>query len=117
MSSNVPVMISHEIVHAVIIQSGQESKFPSNRNLKSRSRNEGVGDIVEELLRGTYCVVCMVVSEEVVLAFWRLEFEAIDHERRPCNGKDKYQHLGHCQGVFTLERLLHAGKAAALHAK
>ena len=61
---------------------------------------------MEELLRGTYCVVCVVVSEEVVLAFWRLKLEAIDHERRPCNGKVNYQHLRHCHGVLRQERPL-----------
>lgn len=81
------------------------SKQPQFQEQK-QSRNEGDGIIVEKLLRVTYCVVCMVVSEEVVLAFWRLKFEAIDHERCPCNGEFKYQHLRHCHGVSKLERLL-----------
>ena len=81
------------------------SKLSQSQEQK-QSRNEVVGNIVEKLLRLTYRVVCVVVSEEVVLAFWRLKVEAIDHKRCPCNGEYNYQHLRHCHGVFKLERLL-----------
>ncbi len=40
--------------------------IPSNCNSKSSYRSEGL----EKLMRRTNRVVCVVVSEEIVLAFW-----------------------------------------------